>query len=75
MAPNGAFQRRLEDAGYDLRKWRADVERALAWDFSALDVNGGVAWDLACRLVTKRNVVRRGRLDCGAALAHPFLLA
>ena len=75
MAPNGAFQRRLEDAGYDLRKWRADVESALNWDFSALDVNGGIAWDLACRLVTKRNILRRGRLDVGAALAHPFLLA
>jgi len=74
MQPNGAFQRRLEDAGYDLRAWRADVEDALAWDFSALDINGGIAWDLACRLVTKRNLILRGRLDVGAALAHPFLI-
>ena len=73
MAPNGAFQRRLEEANYDLRKWRRDVEENLGWDFSALDVSGGTAWDLACRLVTKRNVIRRGRLDVGAALAHPFL--
>jgi len=72
-APNGAFQRRLEDNAYDLRKWRREVEDQLNWDFSALDVNGGVAWDLACRLVSKRNVIRRGRLDCGAALAHPFI--
>ena len=74
MQPNGAFQLRLRDAGYDLRAWRADVEDALAWDFSALDVNGGIAWDLACRLVTERNLILRGRLDVGAALAHPFLL-
>ena len=74
MQPNGAFQLRLRDAGYDLRAWRADVEDALAWDFSALDVNGGIAWDLACRLVTERNLILRGRLDVGATLAHPFLL-
>ena len=73
MAPNGAFQQRLEDNNYDLRKWRREVEDQLRWDFSALDVNGGVAWDLACRLVAKRNIIRRGRLDCGAALAHPFI--
>ena len=73
MAPNGAFQRRLEEANYDLRKWRRDVEDTLGWDFSALDVSGGTGWDLACRLVTKRNSLRRGRLDVGTALAHPFI--
>ena len=72
-SPGGAFARRLEDCDYDLRKFRAETEAALGWDFSAMDLNGGLAWDLACRLVTKRNVFRRGRLDVGAALAHPFI--
>lgn len=72
-SPGGAFARRLEDCDYDLRKFRAETEAALGWDFSAMDLNGGLAWDLACGLVTKRNVFRRGRLDVGAALAHPFI--
>ena len=72
-SPGGAFARRMEDGDYDLRKFRAETESALGWDFSAMDLNGGLAWDLACGLVTKRNVFRRGRLDVGAALAHPFI--
>ena len=71
MDPNGAFRRKLEEANYDLRKWRKVVEPQ-GWDFSALDVGGGLGWDLACRLVCKRNVLQRGRLGCAAALLHPF---
>lgn len=71
MDPNGAFRRKLEDAGYDLRRWRKVVEPQ-GWDFSALDANGGLGWDLACRLVCKRNFLQRGRLGCNTALLHPF---
>jgi hypothetical protein len=71
MDPNGSFRSNLEDAGYDLRKWRKKVE-PLGWDFSALDVGGGLGWDLACRLVCKRNFLQRGRLGCNTALLHPF---
>ena len=42
------------------------------WDFSALDANLGLGWDLACRLVCKRNFLQRGRLGCNTALLHPF---
>ena len=72
-SPGGAFARRMEDCGYDLRKFRAETESTLGWDYSAMDVNGGFAWDLARALVTKRNAFARGRLDVGAALAHPFI--
>jgi hypothetical protein len=71
MDPNGAFRRNLENANYDLRKWRRVVEPQ-GWDFAALDVGGGLGWDLACRLVCKRNFLQRGRLGCNTALLHPF---
>jgi serine/threonine protein kinase len=75
MAPNGAFQQRLADAEYDLQRWRSDITNCnLNWDFTALDVNNGLAWDLACRLVTKRNLLRRGRWSASAALGHPFII-
>ena len=45
MDPNGAFRRNLENANYDLRKWRRVVEPQ-GWDFAALDVGGGLGWDL-----------------------------
>jgi hypothetical protein len=73
--PNGAFQRRLEDCDYNLRRFRIEAEEQLGWDFSAMDANGGFAWDLAARLVAKRNIFRRGRLDIGAACSHPFIVA
>ena len=71
MDPNGSFRRNLEDANYDLRKWRRVVEPQ-GWDFTALDVGGGLGWDLACRLLCKRNALQRGRLGCNTALLHPF---
>jgi hypothetical protein len=44
----------------------------IGWDFSALDAGAGLGWDLACRLVCKRNFLQRGRLGCNTALLHPF---
>lgn len=71
MDPNGSFRRLLEENNYDLRKWRKVVEPQ-GWDFSALDANFGLGWDLACRLVCKRNLLQRGRMGCNTALLHPF---
>jgi serine/threonine protein kinase len=71
MDPNGSFRRLLDENNYDLRKWRKVVEPQ-GWDFSALDANLGLGWDLACRLVCKRNFLQRGRLGCNTALLHPF---
>ena len=71
MDPNGSFRRLLDENNYDLRKWRKVVEPQ-GWDFSALDANLGLGWDLACRLVCKRNFLQRGRLGCNTALLHPY---
>ena len=43
MDLNGAFRLNLENANYDLRKWRRVVEPQ-GWDFAALDVGGGLGW-------------------------------
>lgn len=43
-------------------QWQADPYMAIA------------GWDLACKLVCKRNAVYRGRLSPGEALRHRFLL-
>jgi hypothetical protein len=71
MDPNGSFRKNLTECRYDLRRWRKVVEPQ-GWDFSALDVNGGLGWDLATRLVCERNFLQRGRLGCNTALLHPF---
>jgi hypothetical protein len=46
--------------------------RAQGYDFSLLDRNGGAGWDLATRLVCRRNALRRGRLSASEALRHCF---
>ena len=42
------------------------------WDFSALDANFGLGWDLACRMVCSRGFTYRNRFSVSAALLHPF---
>eukprot|EP00958_Prasinococcus_capsulatus_P019015 scaffold2284_cov402-Prasinococcus_capsulatus_cf.AAC.8 len=42
------------------------------YDFSLLDANLGVGYDLACRLVCPRGFP--GRLTASAALLHPYFL-
>jgi len=74
MDPNGAFQQRLADNNYDLRAWRREVE-PLGWDFSALDANLGLGWDLVCRMVCSRGITYggiTGRFSVSTALLHPF---
>lgn len=69
----GKFQRDLLNAEYDLDLWREKFAGP-QWDFSLLDMNGGAGWDLASKLVCKRNARRRGRLSAQEILLHPFML-
>ena len=73
MSPSGTFQRSLAVADYDFRRWRTENTSAI-YDFSALDHGGGLAFDLVCGLVRRRNGARRGRLSAAQALLHPWLL-
>jgi serine/threonine protein kinase len=73
LGPSGTFQRSLAAAEYDLRSWRKQNEGGI-WDFQVFDAAGGLAWDLACKLVCKRNATRRGRLSCAEALLHPWFV-
>jgi serine/threonine protein kinase len=73
LGPDGVFRRSLAEADFDLRRWRAGANPSV-YDFALLDANGGLAWDLACRLVTRRNPLRSGRLSCAQALLHPWML-
>jgi hypothetical protein len=56
-----AFRKRLEECGWDLRRWRAGevskrmgpngvLPRDLAEGFELLDAEGGAGWDLACKV-------------------------
>ncbi len=51
-----AFNRKLKDANYDLRRWRAEelrsskVSRDLEEGLELLDAEGGAGWDLACKV-------------------------
>ncbi|KAL6774629.1 STL1 [Auxenochlorella protothecoides x Auxenochlorella symbiontica] len=69
-----AFNKELAAADYDLDLWRRRSMRVQACDFEVLDANNQAGWDLACKLVCKRNAVYRGRLSPGEALRHRFLL-
>ena len=73
MAITGIFQRNLLNADYSLQRWR-DKFAGGNWDFSMLDADGGKGWDLACKLVCKRNSLQRGRLSAAAATRHPYVL-
>ena len=39
-----------------------------------LDASGGLGWDLATRLVCRRNALNRGRLSAQWARSHPFFI-
>lgn len=47
---------------------------ARRYDLSLLERNNNAGWDLATKLVCKRNDGLRGRLSCSAALRHRFFL-
>lgn len=75
LSQSGDFQRGLTASGYDLRRWRREFgEQGKGLDFTLLDANNGLGFDLAARLVAPRNRLRRGRLSPAAALLHPYML-
>jgi len=51
--------------------WRARQGRA--FDFSQLDRANGAGWDLAQKLLAKRNSLNRGRMSVEQALRHRYL--
>lgn len=73
VLPTGTFYRNLAQCDWDLREWRR-LHAGPMWDFSILDSYGGAGWDLACKLVCKRDGLRRGRISASQAMLHPFLL-
>ncbi|EFJ45526.1 hypothetical protein VOLCADRAFT_82302 [Volvox carteri f. nagariensis] len=66
------FNTELRQYDNDLNRWR--MYRGQKYDFSLLDRNNEAGWDLACKLITKRDQYNRGRLSVGQALSHRFFL-
>lgn len=72
------LNKEIAEAEYDLPLWRYRKENGGSrgtrgnLNFALLDRNNGAGWDLACRLVTKRNEYFRGRMSVEEALGHRF---
>lgn len=64
------FNNELKQFDYDLKRWRE--ARGAKYNFTLLDRAAGAGWDLACKLVRKRDAFQRGRLSVGAALRHRY---
>jgi len=64
------FNVELAKLDYDLEAWRRT--RGVRCDTALLDRRDGAGWDLARRLIRRRNGLNRGRLDAGGALRHRF---
>lgn len=56
----------------DLDAWRRFNGRSM--DFTLLDRAGGAGWDLAQKLLAKRDKFNRGRLGVGEAMRHRYFL-
>lgn len=56
----------------NLENWRQYNGRN--YDFTLLDRNKGAGWDLAQKLLAKRNKYNRGRYSVEQALRHRFFL-
>ena len=67
-----ALRQEIALAGYDLQRWRDSTR--LRPDLRLLDMDGGLGFDLASKLVCKRGGVIKGRLSANEALRHPYLL-
>lgn len=46
--------------------------RARAYDFTLLDRNREAGWDLATKLICRRNAFLRGRISVAQALRHRY---
>lgn len=66
------FNVELKGFGYDLNRWREKTRTRP--DLSILDLDSGRGWDLACKLISERGLLKRGRLSAAAALRHPYFL-
>jgi hypothetical protein len=66
------FNTALKQCDWELEEWRAT--KGARYDYSLLDRRGNAGWDLACKLVCRRNGLNRGRLSASAALRHRFFL-
>ncbi|KAI8474239.1 MAG: kinase-like domain-containing protein [Monoraphidium minutum] len=76
-----AFNKRLKDCNWDLARWRKEEglskrndrwPKELEEGFEVLDADGGLGWDLACKLVAYKP---SDRLSAAAVLSHPWLAA
>ena len=64
------FNVELAKLDYDLEAWRRT--RGSRCNLTLLDRRDGAGWDLAKRLIRRRNALNRGRLGAGGALRHRF---
>lgn len=64
------FNSQLRGFDYDLEAWRRGPGRS--YDFTQLDRQGRAGWDLATKLLSKRNDLNRGRLSVEQALGHRY---
>ena len=64
------FNVELAKLDYDLEAWRRT--RGSRCTLTLLDRRDGAGWDLAKRLIRRRNALYRGRLGAGGALRHRF---
>ena len=55
--------------------WRQSSTLAKRCDFSLLDRQFGLGNKLATKLISERNTLNRGRLNCAQILQHPFFWA
>lgn len=66
------FNNQLRNFEQDLEAWRRYNGRSM--DFTQLDRNNGAGWDLAKKLLAKRDQFQRGRLSIASALRHRYFL-
>lgn len=66
------FNAQLRNFEQDLDGWRRFNGRG--YDFTQLDRAGGAGWDLAQRLLAKRDRFNRGRISLSSALRHRYFL-
>jgi hypothetical protein len=72
QTPLCAHTRARARRAQDLEQWRRYNGRSM--DFTLLERNGGAGWDLAQKLLAKRNDFYRGRIGVKEALRHRFFL-
>nr|XP_029153453.1 serine/threonine-protein kinase STN8, chloroplastic-like [Arachis hypogaea] len=66
------FNLELRNCGFDLKKCRSFTRSR--FDFRILDGDSGRGWDLATKLISKRDSPASGCLSAAATLRHPYFL-